>query len=146
MLMDKISWVSFQDVVDSRGRLTAIESNVHVPFDIKRVFYVHEVAPGIKRGGHAHLDTNQVLTGIHGSLTVDISDGKISRSYRLESPMKGLYVPSLLWVRLYEFSPGAVCLVFADTRYDQSKSIRDWKEYLDFNKLAFTPEFPDTLK
>lgn len=129
--MRHIKWVSFQDVIDERGRLTAIEGNHHTPFAIERVFYVHQVTPGIDRGGHAHRDTDQVITVVHGSLKVGVSNGKSVRSFVLDHPGRGLYVPRMIWVRLYDFSAGGVCLVLASTKYDRSKSIRTWENFLE---------------
>ncbi len=140
MSIDKISWVSFQDVPDDRGRLTAIEGNRHVPFSIERIFYVHQVVPGIDRGGHAHRDTDQVVSGIHGSLKVDVSDGESVKTYTLEDPGKGLYIPRMLWIRLYDFSDDAVCLVFANTIYEKSRSLRTWKDYMDVLGMPWMEE------
>ena len=140
MSLDQISVVSFQDVKDDRGRLTAIEGDVHIPFSIKRIFYVHQVVPGIDRGGHAHRDTDQVISGIHGSLKVDVSDGASVKTYVLDDPGKGIYVPGMLWIRLYDFSDGTVCLVLANTIYDKSRSLRTWKEYMDVLQLPWMNE------
>ena len=141
MSLDHVRWINFQDVIDDRGRLTAIEENAHIPFPIKRVFYVHQVVPGVDRGGHAHRDTDQVVVGIHGSLKIDVSDGTTVKTYMLDNPGKGLFVPKMIWIRLYEFfSTDAVCLVLADTIYDRSKSIRTWKEYLEVRELPWMEE------
>ncbi len=140
MSLDQIVWIDFQDVIDNRGRLTAIEENVHIPFSIARVFCVHQVVPGVDRGGHAHRDTDQVVVGIHGSLKIDVSDGTTVKTYTLDNPGKGLFVPKLIWIRLYEFSADGVCLVLADTIYDRSKSIRTWKEYLEIRGLPLIKE------
>ncbi len=130
-----VRWLDFQDVIDDRGRLTAVESNFHIPFAIARVFYVHQVSPGTDRGGHAHRDTDQVVVGVHGSLMTDVSDGLTTRTYSLDQSGRGLFVPRMIWIRLYNFSPDAVCLVLANTKYDQSKSIRTWEDYLRSREL-----------
>ena len=140
MSLDQIVWVNFQDVIDDRGRLTAIEGNVHIPFSIERVFYVHQVVPGVDRAGHAHRDTDQVVAGIHGSLKMDVSDGTIMKTYTLDNPGKGLFVPRMVWIRLYKFSTDAICFVLANTKYDRSKSIRTWKEYLEVRGLPWMEE------
>ena len=142
MSLDHVRWINFQDVTDDRGRLTAIEENVHIPFSIARVFYVHQVVPGVDRGGHAHRDTDQVVVGIHGSLKIDVSDGTIVKTYVLDNPGKGLFVPKMIWIRLHKFSADGVCLVLADTIYYRSKSIRTWKEYLEVCGLPWMKE-PD---
>ena len=135
MSLDRVTWVNFQDVIDERGRLTAIEGNEQIPFSIARVFYVHQVVPGVDRGCHSHRDTDQVVIGIHGSLKIDVSDGTTVKTYVLDNPGKGLFVPKMLWIRLYEFRTDGICLVLADTKYDRSKSIRTWKDYLEARGL-----------
>lgn len=130
MNFDEIRWIDFQDIIDERGRLTAIEEVNHIPFSIKRIFYVHQVTPGIDRGGHAHHDTDQVITAVHGSLKIDVSDGKTTRTFILDTPNKGVYVPRMFWIRLYDFQNDGVCLVVASTIYDMNKSYRTWSDYL----------------
>jgi dTDP-4-dehydrorhamnose 3,5-epimerase-like enzyme len=140
MGFESVQWIDFIDNVDERGRLTAIEGEITLPFAIKRVFYVHEVQQGVARGGHAHRDTDQVLTALGGSLDVLISNGVEHREYILDHPGKGLYVPRMLWVSMFNFSQDAVCLVFANTNYDQSKSIRTWAEFLEGLGISFKEE------
>lgn len=137
MDFNRIRWIDFQDISDDRGRLTAIEESGHVPFDIKRIFYVHQVKPGTDRGGHAHMDTDQLITAVNGALKIDVSDGKVTQTYVLDSPARGVYVPRMFWIRLYAFSDSAVCLVLASTRYDMKKSYRTWNDYLDARQLPF---------
>jgi len=112
------------------GVLTAIEAERDIPFAIRRAFYMHATPPGIERGGHAHSDTRQILIPVAGELSVELSDGAETRTFRLSDPNRGLYMPPMTWVRLYDFSPGAVCLVLADTHYDRSKSLRTWNDFL----------------
>jgi len=135
-----VRWLEFMDSIDERGRLTAVEGEISLPFAIKRVFYVHQVRPGEDRGGHAHRDTDQVLTVLGGSLDVVVSDGREHRRYRLDHPGWGIYLPRMIWVRMYDFSPGSACLVFASTHYDRSMSIRTWREYLQELGRSWFPE------
>lgn len=140
MDINQVRWVKFHDIIDERGRLTAIESGEHIKFNIARIFYVHQVVTGMERGGHAHRDTDQVLVGIHGSLKVDISDGKEMQTFLLDDPGKGIYVPRMLWIRLYQFRQDGICFVLASTNYDRSKSIRTWEEYLEAIGLSWWEE------
>jgi dTDP-4-dehydrorhamnose 3,5-epimerase-like enzyme len=136
MSLKDVRWLNLQDVVDSRGRLTAVESGVQIPFTIARVFYIHQVQPGIDRGGHAHQDTDQVAVAVHGWLKIDLSDGIETQTYHLDRPDQGLYVPRQIFTRLYDFSPEAVCLVLASTLYDRSKSIRTWEDFIVYRGLS----------
>lgn len=140
MGFESVRCVDFIDNVDERGRLTAIEGEVTVPFLIRRVFYVHEVQQRVARGGHAHRDTDQLLTALGGSLDVLISNGVEHREYRLDHPGKGILVPRMFWVRMFNFSTGAVCLVLANTNYDRSKSIRTWAQFLDDLGISWKEE------
>lgn len=126
-----IRQLPFMDNIDERGRLTAVESGITVPFPIRRIFYVHQVQPGEDRGGHAHRDTDQVLTALGGALDIVVSDAEEHRRFRLDDPGFGIYMPRMIWVRMYNFSPGCSCVVFASTHYDRSRSVRTWAEYLE---------------
>jgi len=99
-----------------------------VPFEIERVFYMHHIITD--RGGHAHADTDQVVIAAAGRFKMDLSDGTNTQTYVLDDPTRGVYTPRMVFIRLYDFSPGAVCLVLASTHYDISKSIRSWEDYL----------------
>lgn len=122
--------IPFSAHVDDRGCLTAIEQGDHVPFAIARVFLVHDVTPGVPRGAHAHRDTDQVIVAAHGSLRVDVTDGHAEESFLLDRPTFGLYVPRMLWVDLLDFDADTSCLVLASTRYDASRSLRTWADYV----------------
>jgi dTDP-4-dehydrorhamnose 3,5-epimerase-like enzyme len=126
--LSKVRWIDLPHVTDERGTLTSIESGIDIPFEIRRIFYVHRVAA--ERGGHAHRATHQVLVPIAGELRVDLSDGGQHRSHRLGDADRGLYVPPMIWTRLHGFSTAAVLLVVADTHYDASQSLRTWDDFV----------------
>jgi len=123
-----VRWVELPSRVDGRGVLTSVEGQIDVPFEIKRVFYMHHIITD--RGGHAHADTDQVVIAAAGRFKMDLSDGTNTQTYVLDDPTRGVYTPRMVFIRLYDFSPGAVCLVLASTHYDISKSIRSWEDYL----------------
>lgn len=127
-LLDRVCWIDLPAHADGRGTLTAIEASETIPFEIKRVFYLADIVAD--RAGHAHRDTHQVVIGLAGSFDVEVSDGRQVRSFPMQTPSKGLYLPPMLFVRLKNFSPGAVMLALASTHYDRAKSIRSWEEYL----------------
>lgn len=120
--------IDLPSVKDPRGVLTSVESGIDTPFEIKRIFYMHHIVTD--RGGHAHTDTDQVIIASYGSFRVDISDGIRSQKYVLDDAQKGLYIPRMIFIKLYEFSQGAVCTVLSSTHYDIKKSIRTWDDYL----------------
>lgn len=115
---------------DTRGVLTAAEACGEIPFEIQRIFYVYRVQPPYERGGHAHPHTEQLLIAVSGSLTIDVMDPTTKKTYHLDDPGVGLYVPAMLWTRLYAFSPDAVCLAAASSHYVPGDVIRDWDQYV----------------
>ena len=128
-----VRWIDFPSKKDSRGILTSIEVGVDTPFEIKRVFYCHHITTD--RGGHAHRDTDQIVIGVAGRLKMDLSDGTKTRTFELNDPCRGIYLPRMLYISLYDFSSEAVGLVLANTHYDISKSIRSWDDYLKAIKV-----------
>lgn len=126
--IEGVRWVELPSRVDERGVLTSVEGAMDVPFEIERVFYMHHIITD--RGGHAHADTDQVVIAAAGHFKMDLSDGTNTQTYVLDDPTRGVYTPRMVFIRLYDFSPGAVCLVLASTHYDISKSIRSWEDYL----------------
>lgn len=115
---------------DIRGLLTSIESIKDIPFEIKRIFYMHHVTQD--RGGHAHIDTDQVIIPICGSFKVKVFDGENEDIYLLNECTKGIFTPRLTFCDLYDFSSDAVCLVLANTHYDMKMSLRSKKEFLNY--------------
>jgi len=130
MSLKDIKKIAFPSNGDDRGILTSIEGGDSIPFEIKRIFYMHHIVQD--RGGHAHIDTDQVIIAISGSMKVKVFDGESEKVYILDDCKEGLYTPRLTYCDLYDFSPDAVCLVLANTHYDMSKSLRNKTDYLKF--------------
>jgi hypothetical protein len=118
--------VEFPKVVDHRGNLTFIEGGRHVPFEVKRVFYIYDVPTGESRGAHAHRSLHQCLICLSGSFDVAIDDGAAKDVVHLNRPWRGLYIPPLIWAREINFDPGTVCLVLTSDFFDESDNIRDY--------------------
>lgn len=130
--LSKVKWIDLPSKSDERGILTSIESNIDIPITIKRVFYMHHITS--PRGGHAHIDTDQVAIAISGSFKIEVSDGITSKIYKMNDATKGLFIPRMIFIRIYDFTDNAVCMVIANTHYDITKSIRNWEEYLKIVK------------
>ena len=124
----------FQPHGDFRGQLIALEEFKDIPFRIKRVYYMYDTADGFVRGKHAHKNLEQILVCIHGSCKIKLDNGYEQKVVPLEKPYEGLYVPNNMWREMYDFSEGAVLLVFASELYDASDYIRDYDEFLEFVK------------
>lgn len=121
--------VSLPVIADPRGKLTFAQAGDHLPFVPKRIFYLYDVAPGAKRGGHAHIAQHQFLIVPAGRCRVTVDDGRTRQDVALENPAQGLYVPPMLWLDLDNFSPGAVCLVLTSDVYDEADYIRDMAQF-----------------
>lgn len=111
------------------GNITVIESNQDVPFSIKRAYYLYDVPGGGSRGGHAHKHLYQLIVAASGSFDVLLDDGVNKKIVQLNRPYYGLLVVPGLWRELFEFSSGAICLVFTSHKYDESDYLRDYSEF-----------------
>jgi hypothetical protein len=114
----------------ARGNLTFIEGGLHVPFPIRRAYYLYDVPGGAERGGHAHKDLHQLIIALSGSFDVVLDDGREKRRIPLNRPYHGLYVCPHIWRELDNFSTGAVCLVLASEFYSEADYWRDYGEFL----------------
>lgn len=115
---------------DERGRLTAIENQKDIPFDIKRIFYIYDVEEGQSRGNHANRNSQFVLICIAGTCKIEIDMGEKKDIVLLDTPTKGLYLNRNIWKKMYDFSKGAVLLVLSDSEYMESDYIYDYEDYL----------------
>lgn len=125
------------------GSITAVNSNVNVPFNIARVFYLYDVPGGTSRGGHAHKELYQLIVAASGSFDFTLDDGVNKRVVHLNRPYMGLLVPSMIWGELSNFSSGGVCLVLASEKYEEEDYIRDYKKYI---KIKNSPDFQQVLR
>ena len=111
---------------DPRGSLTPIYNQEHIPFDIVRTFYLYDVPGGSSRGGHAHWQLQELIVSVMGAFDVIIDDGTGKETVRLERAYYGLYVPSMVWRELINFSSGGICLVLTSHPYEEQDYIRDY--------------------
>ena len=117
-----------------RGNLSFIEKNI-IPFKIKRVYYLYDVPSDGSRGGHAHKKLNQFLIPLSGSFDVIVDDGSSKKTFTLNKPNKGLYIPNGIWREMENFSSGAICLVLASDYFDESDYFRDYKKFIQFKHI-----------
>ena len=126
--------ISLPKIGDPRGNLTFIEGNKHIPFEFKRVYYVYDVPGGEERGGHAHKNLEQFVIAAMGSFDIILDDGKERKRYHLERAFYGLYIPSMIWRGIDNFSSGSFCLVLASKYFDEGDYIRDYDEFKKLKK------------
>jgi dTDP-4-dehydrorhamnose 3,5-epimerase-like enzyme len=122
--------IELPKIADPRGNLSFIEGGRHIPFEIKRVFYLYDVPGGETRAGHALKKTEQFIIAASGSFDVVLDDGKQRRIFGLNRSWRGVYVPPMVWRELVNFSSAGVCLVLASGYYDESEYIRGYQEFL----------------
>lgn len=122
--------ISLPKIQDARGNLSFVESEEHVPFPIKRVYYLYDVPGGETRGGHAHLGLQQFVIAMSGSFDVVLDDGRQKKRFSLTRAYYGLYIPTMVWRVLENFSSGSVCLVLASEHYKSEDYIRDYDAFV----------------
>lgn len=122
--------VNLQKLGDSRGSLVALEVGTNVPFDIKRVYYLIETLPEVKRGLHAHKELKQLVIPVRGSCKFLLDDGVERIEITLNDPAVGLTLESLIWREMYDFSEDCVLMVLANMHYDETDYIRNYDEFL----------------
>ncbi len=117
-------------IADDRGKLVFMESGGQVPFPIRRVFFLHDLAPGLERGHHAHRTCHEFLVVVAGALTVEINDGSRVWHRALCERDQAVHIPAMNWVVLRGFDRRTVCMVLASHPYDPDDYIRDYEEFL----------------
>lgn len=122
----------FQQHGDARGNLVALEEGKEIPFQVKRVYYMYDTLPGVRRGFHAHKSLQQILICIHGSCKILLDSGSEKSEVLLSNQHEGIYIANNIWREMYDFSEDAVLLVLASELYDERDYIRDYKQFLEY--------------
>jgi hypothetical protein len=125
--------INLPKISEPRGNLTFIEGPQgasHIPFEIKRVYYLYDVPGGAERGGHAHKDLHQLIVAMSGSFDIVLDDSFSKKRFHLNRSYQGLYICPMIWREMDNFSSGAVCMVLASNFYDESDYYRDYQEFL----------------
>ena len=142
-LLKKARVIEFPKVCDSRGNLSFVEGARHVPFSIRRIFYIYDVPGGETRGGHAHKKCTQVLTAVSGSFDLIITNGKEEESIRVNRANMGVLIPPGAWITMPNFTTGTVLLAIAAEEYDEQDYIRDYDDYLRYISTLDDADVPD---
>ncbi len=136
-MIENCKIIDLPKINDPRGNLTFVEAGHHIPFDIKRVYYLYDVPGGSERGGHAHKDLYQLIIAISGSLDIHLDDGHSKKTIHMNRSYYGLYVCPMIWREMDNFSSGAVCMVLASNYYDEADYYRNYDEFItDVKKVA----------
>lgn len=131
-MKDLIKTINFKPLGDSRGHLVSLEHTLGaVPFEIKRVYYLYDTKPGVIRGLHAHKSLQQIAICVKGSCRFILDDGFQRQEILLDSSTKGIYIQSMIWREMHDFSDDCVLLVLASEIYDEEDYIRDYQMFLN---------------
>ncbi len=128
--LSKCAVVELPKIYEIRGSLTFVEGTRHLPFEIRRVYYLYDVPGGAVRAGHAHLALQQCLIAVAGSFDVTLDDAFERRRFTLNRPSQALVIPPMLWRDIDNFSSGSVCLALASDFYDEADYVRDYGRFL----------------
>ncbi len=126
-MMPKI--INLPKIEDPRGNLTFIEEAYHIPFKIKRVYWIYDVPGGESRGGHAFKEQQELIVALSGSFDVVINNGNTKQTFSLNRSYYGLYIPKGLWREMNNFSTNSLAMVLSSTFYNESDYIREYKDY-----------------
>lgn len=129
MSLKQCRLINLPKIGDERGMLSFVEGNQHVPFAIKRIFYLYDVPETKSRGAHAHKKLEQFIIGLGGSFEVELDDGRSKQRFELDQPWQGLYIPPMIWTSVENFKNNAVCLVLASDVYDEADYYRNYEEF-----------------
>jgi dTDP-4-dehydrorhamnose 3,5-epimerase-like enzyme len=127
--INDIQLIQIPTIEDLRGNLAFVQNDI-LPFEFKRVYYLFDVPSTAFRGGHSHINQQEILIALSGSFEVTVNDGKEKKSYLLNKPNVGLQIPTGIWRELENFSSGAICLVLASDVFEEADYIRDFNEFL----------------
>jgi WxcM-like, C-terminal len=129
MSLEQCRLIDLPKIQDSRGNLTFIESSRHLPFDIRRVYYLYDVPGGASRAGHAHKALHQFLIAMSGSFDITLDDGGARKTYHLNRSYYGLYIAPMVWREIDNFSSGSVCMALASEFYDEGDYYREYEDF-----------------
>lgn len=128
------SVIELPKIKNRSGNITPVHGNFNIPFNIERVFYLYDIPGGEARGAHAHKECHQFLVAASGSFEVALDDGINKRTVRLDRPNYGVHIPPGIWAAEQGFSSGAICLVLASHKFDESDYLRKYNDFLQFIK------------
>ena len=134
MTVEDVRIIELPKFLDARGNLSFAEQLNHIPFEIKRTYWIYDVPGGEERGGHAFKQNREVVIAISGSFDVVVDDGCHKKTYTLNRSYYGLYVPAGLWREMVNFSTNSLALEFGSIHYDEHDYIRDYDEYIKMKR------------
>ena len=131
-MIDKVKIVNLPKITDPRGNLTFLEGENHIPFDVKRSYWIYDVPGGEARGGHAYKEQDEFIIALSGSFDIMVDNGKLKQIFSLNRSYYGLYIPTGLWRQMLNFSTNSLALVLSSTYFQENDYIRDYQNFLKY--------------
>lgn len=134
MTINDCKLIELPRFLDARGNLSFAEQNNHIPFEIKRTYWIYDVPGGEARGGHAYRENQEFIVALSGAFEVIVDDGKQKKTFSLNRSYYGLYVPAGMWREMTNFSTNSFALEFGSTHYNKADYIRDYEQFLNLKR------------
>ena len=132
MALEEFKIINLPKFLDARGNLSFVEQQKHIPFDIKRTYWIYDVPGGEARGGHAYKENQEFVVALSGSFDVILDNGTDKKTFHLNRSYYGLYVPKGMWREMNNFSTNSLALVLSSEPYSEDDYIRDYDVFLKF--------------
>lgn len=126
--------INLPKFLDVRGNLSFVEQENHIPFAIRRTYWLYDVPGGEARGGHAYRENEEFIVALSGSFDVILDDGKEKKTFTLNRSYYGLYVPKGLWREMDNFSTNSLAMILSSTNYDANDYVRDYDEFIKLKR------------
>ena len=131
--LNAVRVIDIPKILDERGNLSFIEELNHIPFQIKRTYWIYDVPGGEVRGGHAYKTLHEFIVALSGSFDVVLDDGIAKKTYSLNRSYYGIYVPNMIWRSIENFSTNSLCMILASADYDENEYVRDYEAFIKVN-------------
>ncbi|TLX76898.1 WxcM-like domain-containing protein [Labilibacter sediminis] len=136
MTYNEVTPIELPKIKDLRGNLSFLEEHNHVPFKINRTYWIYDVPGGEERGGHAFKNTTEFIVPLSGGFSVEVINGEEKQTFELNKTNCGILIPKLTWRKITNFLSNSVCLIVADTKFEDCQYIRDYNDYIKtYNEL-----------
>ena len=132
--MKNVKLIELPKILDERGNLSFVEGENHIPFEIRRTYWIYDVPGGEKRGGHAYRELYELIIALSGSFDVVLDNGLEKKTFSLNRSYYGLYVPKMIWRQVENFSTNALALILASDTFDADDYIRDYEQFIKIVK------------
>lgn len=132
--VEDVRIIQLPKFLDARGNLSFVEQNNHIPFVIKRTYWIYDVPGGEDRGGHAFIENQEVVIALSGAFDVVVDDGVTRKTFCLNRSYYGLYIPAGLWRAMENFSTNSFALEFGSVAYSPDDYIRDYEQFLNMKQ------------